>query len=578
MQIRAAKKWRPKLSMIIIAVMVLIMMVPLGGIVLFRFFDNQLVQQTEAELIGQTSAIAGLMKQYIKDESKQNPNKFSQASPLRRTNSIINRLEAVSKYPLGSQISESMQKALAEGWLPIFPKLDLSKSPILPPRKTIDEIENSQIIVSNISKKRAELPQYYQQLSNFISPVIKDVQQNTLAGLRLLDIDGTVIAGQKEIGESFAALPEVQTALRGEYASVLRNRAIIRHNPIYSLSRGTKVRVHVAMPVIYQNHVVGVVYGYRTPSNILRELYWQRERVFFIGCFVLAVVSLIGWMFSRTITKPIKALTERTKKLGNGDRLASQPLKRHGSQEVLELSNGLLEMSERIFERTDYINTFATHVSHEIKSPLTAIRGAVELMLEHDNDMSRAEQDKFLQNILSDTQRANKLLDRLRALAYANNIQLGGGCVLSKVLEKLQKKHPTLSVNYVSEINSPKHLGVVLSRENAEIVFSNFIENAIHHGATVLDIKHSSAENETQILIKDNGSGISSGNAEKVFEPFFTTRRDAGGTGMGLSIIKAIINAYKGKIELCRNESGKEGAQFIMTLPHEESKPFKPSS
>ena len=102
-------------------------------------------------------------------------------------------------------------------------------------------------------------------------------QKVTLAGFRILDPHGTVIAGRRETGMSLAHIEEVAAALQGRYRGALRVRISGQPPPpIYSISRGTGLRVFSAMPVIVDNHVAGVIYASRTPSNIFRHLYEER--------------------------------------------------------------------------------------------------------------------------------------------------------------------------------------------------------------------------------------------------------------------------------------------------------------
>ena len=103
-----------------------------------------------------------------------------------------------------------------------------------------------------------------------------------------------------------------------------------------------------------------------------------------------------------------------------------------------------------------------------------------------------------------------------------------------------------------------------------EQVFSNLIENAQHHGADCVSVDISDASNgATRITVQDNGRGISKGNEERVFDLFFTTRRDSGGTGMGLGIVRSMLNAHKGTIALTSSSDAKEvqGARFQINIP-----------
>ncbi len=99
--------------------------------------------------------------------------------------------------------------------------------------------------------------------------MLERTQAVTLAGFRITDRDGTVIAGRNEIGRSLAGLPEVAAALEGRFTSVLRRRVSDEPPPaLTSISRGTRVRLFAAMPILVGERVAGVVYASRTPSNV----------------------------------------------------------------------------------------------------------------------------------------------------------------------------------------------------------------------------------------------------------------------------------------------------------------------
>jgi signal transduction histidine kinase len=133
---------------------------------------------------------------------------------------------------------------------------------------------------------------------------------------------------------------------------------------------------------------------------------------------------------------------------------------------------------------------------------------------------------------------------------------------LKVVLDDLTEryKHQNLQIS----VSNADRMRAVIAPEICETVLTNLLDNSRQHGADRADIVLSRADGEIQLLIADNGSGISSANAEHIFESFFTTRRDQGGTGLGLAIVQSLLKAYKGKISL---EPATMGAAFRVTLP-----------
>lgn len=518
-------RWRPPLFLVVAAVLGIMLLVPLAGVAFFRVYENQLIETTEAELVAQSAAIAAAMAQRLQELGGSD-------LPLGET---------VSSAPADSYRGGLVVEYLSGGWTPVPARLDLNKTPILPGRP------NPMLSVT-------EVHPVYEETGRYLDPILKDTQKLTLAGFRLLDFNGTVIAGRYETGLSLAHIEEVRRALSGQYASALRERIVDNPQPIYSISRGTSVRVFVALPVIVDNHVAGVVYASRTPSNILKELFLKREAVFWVVAFTLGATFIVGLIFVRAISGPIRALTRRSLRIGAGDRDALQPLAIHGNREIHALSESMLEMSRKLFDRNDYISTFANHVTHELKSPLTAIQGAAELLKDGGGDLSAEERQKFLGNILRDTNRATLLLNRLRDLARADSVEIGGRCRLGDVVGGIRGRVDGIT------IACPKDVDLPMSAENARIVFENLIDNSRRHGADRIDIAVDAGDKALKVIVSDNGEGVSEGNADQIFDLFFTTRRDSGGTGMGLGIIRALLKAHGATIAL--RPQDRRGARF----------------
>ena len=512
------KKWRPSLGMIVTCMLIFVLALPLGGVWLFRFYDSQLVRETESELIAQGAFVKAIVKHEL--EQRDFPPGTFQNLVLQSKDRILNHIE---------------------------PELDLTTSPQLPRR---DEAKPSIWPVQPVLL----------EIGGLLTTITQEAQRTTLAGFRVIDPNGTVIAGKSEIGQSLAHILEVRKALAGNYASVVRERTSKSPRPsIYSISRGTAIRVFVAMPIEYRGRVAGVVYLSRTPSHFLRELYDQRWKLAGAALFMLFITLLIAMIFVRTIKGPIEALNNRAKRIANGDRSAISPLSSHGTREIAELSDGLLTMSEKLHDRSDYIRTFANHVSHELKSPLTSIQGAAELIKDSGEEMAVEQRNQFLENIQADTSRLTDLLIRLRDLAATETPALAGKTTLPEAIDKLTGVPSQLSI---SAEHLPPH-PVAISDDNLRIILSNLIENSAKHAADKVEISAMVDEDAVRILIADNGSGISTANRAKIFDMFFTTRRDSGGTGMGLSIVQSILKTHNGSLELLESETG---AHFQISL------------
>ena len=521
----ARQKWRPSLSLVVFLVLASVLSLPLFSLYFLKVYQNELIQQTEAELIAQSAALSAVFHREVET-----------AIP--------------SSVSLGTKLPPEAAKPPDAPYQPIWPKLELADKSVLPPRPAA-------------RAPAAPADPAFAALGARMAPDLVATQNVTLAGFRLLDPNGIVIAGRDEVGQSLAHLEEVAEALQGRFSGALRVRISKHDQPsLYSMSRGTGIRVFTAMPVIVRNQVAGVIYASRTPSNVFKYLYEQRGKVILAMLCMIVPTLLIGLLFYRTITGPMRELVERTDMVGQGDRNALRPLKRHGTSEFARLSQSFLDMARRLNTRSSFISTFATHVSHELKSPLTSIQGAAELLREDVDapDMDDDDRRKFLDNIIADTDRLAKISVRLRDLARAENPVAVGATRLTDALATLRSCFAALDIRAGGELDIP----VRMSEENASIILSNLADNAARHGSTVLELSAARQQALLAVKVSDNGEGVSPNNRARIFDSFFTTRRERGGTGMGLAIVRAVLEAHGGTIRLMDSEAG---AAFELTIP-----------
>lgn len=520
-------KWRPSLSLIVFLMLTAVLALPFVGLFFFRIYENQLVHQAESELIAQSAALAAAIGRDL-------------------------QANLPPGAALGAAAPTDARPEMPGRLAPILPTLDLARDRLLPRRP---------------EARPAPQPasEAFRAAGSRLEPLLAETQRATLAGFRLLDPQGIVIAGREESGQSLAHVEEVAEALRGRFTAALRLR-VSRHEPppIYSLSRGTGVRVFTAMPVLVDGRVAAVLYASRTPSNVFRHLYEERGKVAAAGLAVTTLTLLIGLAFHRTITRPVKELIARTSAIGKGDRSALRPLKHHGTAEFATLSQSFLDMARALNTRSDFVTTFAAHVSHELKSPLTSIEGAAELLKDDiaagEDRMTDAERQHFLDNIAADAKRLTAITRRLRELALAENAPTGGATDLPSAIADLRRVYPALVLHVDGELD--RNVGI--SAENLRIVLCHLIDNAVHHGATRIELHAAAGSDRLDLVVQDNGSGISPNNRARIFDSFFTTRRDAGGTGMGLSIARAMLTAHGGAIALL---DGPDGAAFRLSVP-----------
>lgn len=505
---------------ILMITMMSVLLLPLGSLYFLRFYESELVRNTEGELIAQAAFISAIYQSFNETVV---------------THPHINAYDKARDYLQASNY-----------YTPIIPRLDLTVEKILArrPEARITSLNATQ--QANVAGEKMQ-------------SILLNAQRFTLAGMRVLDYQGIVIAGKHERGLSLAHVVEVKQALKGHYTAVIRKR--ISDNPrppIASMSRGANIRVFIAFPIVYQNQVQGVVYLSRTPKDILKHLYENKIKLIVFAILMLVITRLLVIFLSTRISRPTRQLIQEVQKVTDGKANTVAVLKKPGTYEIAKLSENFTTMSQTVHQRSNYIREFASHVSHEFKTPLTSLQGTAEILLDHFDDVPEEKRRHFLNNLLSDSKRLEKLVERLLEMARADARQPSNDrIVLYPILQNLAVRYQqkSLTINYQTV---PQTLQLTIANDALQTVLINLFENSLQHQATQINISgdYFAAKKQFILSIQDNGTGISPANRQKIFTPFFTTRRESGGTGLGLGIISSLLHHWQAEIRLAESNNG----------------------
>lgn len=518
-----------RLRTILFVVMLSVLVLPVASVFLFRFYENELVRRTEEQLIAQAAVMAATYRELAQRPSQQ--------------------IETLTRQ------RHSRSQAY---YTPISPTLDLAGYDVLPRRE--DAIPAKQAVAKRVWRA-----------GRLMQPVLLAAQRVTLAGMRILDEHGTVIAGRSELGQSLRHIQEVKRALSGEYTAVIRERISDQPQPpLASISRGTGIRVFIAFPIKQEGRVLGVVYLSRTPQNILKHMYQIRGKLLLLSLLLFVVTGLLVLFISSRLSRPIRELISQTQQLTKGEQTTVSMIKEPGTYELAQLSRSFTEMSEALHERSTYIDRFASHVSHEFKTPLTAMQGALELLQEHADDMPAEQRQRFLDNLYEDTQRLRRLVNRLLEQARADALQPANERTdLYPILAMLKDSFAERGLR-IHHTNTGSVLWLNIAPVALETVLMNLFENSLQHGADRIMLEVEQAGDCCLITLQDNGRGISKANQEKIFTPFFTTQREEGGTGLGLGIVQSLLQTWNGSVRLLPSD---QGACFELSLVSSVVKP-----
>lgn len=287
--------------------------------------------------------------------------------------------------------------------------------------------------------------------------------------------------------------------------------------------------VAVTLGVVLSLPIIGIFF-----VRYMWPVMGYREAVYAAGFGVLAATFVTGWGLWRILLRPVIAMRTRVAGLRAGADGALDPVEHYGTSDMQALGQSFLDMGRALQGREAVLRSYADHVTHELKSPITVVRGAAELLASP--DLPAAERDRLIARIQSASDRMTALLDAQRSLARAQEPAAQGAVRLSDVARDVEVLQDGI---------------VPLSEDALRLVLDHLVGNAKAHGAQEITVSF-----DGTLVVQDNGSGISQGNQARIFEPFFTTRRETGGTGMGLSIVRRILEAHDANIALAPSEIG----------------------
>lgn len=505
---RIRKRWRPTIAFVVAGVCGTLISVPLLALLAVQLTSNQFVRETEQSLIQQSAIYAEL---------------YSDA------------FFALPGVPLGSPIDESQKDFWGEDFHPIAATLNVRVDPVREPRP------------SGTPVQKPVDPRYATIVDSLVDVARAAVKTN-LSGVVFLDHEGRLLNDPE--APSLAELPEVKVALRGEIGRALRRRGdAFESHPLSSLSRDTGFRVFVTYPVIGQDRVVGAIYMSRTPLNLGKFLYRERADILTMLGSMIVVAGVIGWVLTRLISRPTKGLRDAAIAVAEGRTDEAPTLKHYGLRELASLGESVEGMAETLTQRSKEIATYTDHVTHELKSPVTAIVGAAELL--QSGEVSKDDHAKLLHNIAEEGQRMNVLLSRLREMTLMRTTTGGGQGTLTNMLPELSGLDIVVTRGHAAP--------VPLTNEHGRIILLHMAQNAMAHNAATMQISW----DDQVIMISDDGDGIDPNDIARVTEPFFTTRREVGGTGMGLAICKTILDGYDASFKALPNA---KGAMFVISF------------
>jgi histidine kinase len=317
--------------------------------------------------------------------------------------------------------------------------------------------------------------------------------------------------------------------------------------------------------------------GFGNPST-MAQLYVDyragfNEALTYAALAAMVVAFVLSVFFSRSVIAPVQAMSLASQRIADGHYDERVPVK--GADELAQLATRFNQMAEKLNQIESTRRRLIGDISHELRTPLTAIKGSMEGLM----DGVLPADDETYRQIHAEADRLNRLVDDLQELsrveAGALELDLQPVDVVSvvrSVTKRIisQSESKRISLDFELAPDLPR----VLADEDRTVqVLTNLVGNALQYtpeGGRII-ISAQQIKNEVQISVRDTGIGIPSEHLGHIFDRFYRvdksrSRRAGGGSGIGLTIVRALIEAHGGRIWVESPGEGR-GSKFTFTLP-----------
>ena len=383
------------------------------------------------------------------------------------------------------------------------------------------------------------------------------------AQIWIISPQGTIIANSRKV-------------LNSEFIKIQGFNPATNSHSFYSTGDFYGIFSEDTLSVIYPITSGITVKGYLALHTSMTQIVESRDQILNISyislgvIFVLSTIILIA--FTYMVFLPLRKITTATNEYANGN--FKHQISIHKEDEIGHLAHSLNFMASELDASEEYQKKFIANISHDFRSPLTSIKGYLEAIL--DGTIPAEMQEKYLNIVLSETARLNKLTQSILLLNNLNAKEL----MLEKTNFDINKVIKDTAASFggscmekniaIELILTGKSLYVYADMSKIQQVLYNLMDNAIKFSKNNSTIYIETTEKIEKILIsvKDTGIGIPKDSLNQIWDRFYkidTSRgKDKKGTGLGLSIVKEIIQMHNENINVVSTEE--VGTEFIFTL------------
>jgi signal transduction histidine kinase len=387
------------------------------------------------------------------------------------------------------------------------------------------------------------LARQYRSTSGGARIVITDAQ-----GVAIVTSDDDATA----VGSSYASRPEIKVALSGQIANGTRYSQTLSEELLY-----------VAVPVLSGERVLGAVRLTYPEPVVDAAVNTKVAALGIVAVTTVVLAGVIGLIFARTVTRRLRRLTELTEQFAEGD-LAVRAEERTGAPELRSLARSFNKMAERLASALDQQRRFAADASHQLRTPLTALR----LRLERARELVGVDPAESVDRITAASTEADRLETLVEGLLQLSR---GEGTIAAVAptdiaavaRERVEHWRALAEESGVTlSYRGPASVVVLASESAVEQIVDNYVDNALgvspRGGELVVAIEP--GDHQATLHVLDSGPGLPAADLSRAFDRFWRGRSEEnverGGSGLGLSIVAQLAAASGATVTLANRPGG----------------------